>query len=84
MVRPWVSTSPLPCLFVHHLVAGGLLAQKLLETAGELLKTFKRGVEAARTAFDSGVHITAGIALVLMAGAAVLAAVVLRKVPTAG
>jgi DHA2 family multidrug resistance protein-like MFS transporter len=39
---------------------------------------------AARTAFDSGVHITAGIALVLMAGAAVLAAVALRKVPTAG
>ena len=38
---------------------------------------------AARTAFDSGVHITATIALVLMAGAAVLAAVVLRKVPTA-
>ncbi|HET8880406.1 MAG TPA: MFS transporter, partial [Arthrobacter sp.] len=39
---------------------------------------------AARAAFDSGVHITAAIALVLMAGAAVLAAVVLRKVPTAG
>ena len=38
---------------------------------------------AARAAFDSGVHITATIALVLMAGASVLAAVVLRKVPTA-
>ena len=38
---------------------------------------------AARAAFDSGVHITAAIALVLMAGAAALAAVVLRKVPTA-
>ncbi|MET4094917.1 MFS transporter [Arthrobacter sp. UYCu712] len=38
---------------------------------------------AARTAFDSGVHITAAIALVLMAAASVLAAVVLRKVPTA-
>lgn len=38
---------------------------------------------AARAAFDSGVHITASIALVLMAGASVLAAVVLRKVPTA-
>lgn len=38
---------------------------------------------AARAAFDSGVHITAAIALVLMAGASVLAAVVLRKVPTA-
>ncbi len=38
---------------------------------------------AARLAFDSGVHITAAIALVLMAGAAVLTAVVLRKIPTA-
>jgi DHA2 family multidrug resistance protein-like MFS transporter len=38
---------------------------------------------AARAAFDSGVHVTAAIALVLMAGAAVLAAVVLRKVPNA-
>ena len=34
---------------------------------------------AARLAFDSGVHITAAIALVLMAGAAALTAVVLRK-----
>ncbi len=39
---------------------------------------------SARAAFDSGVHITAAIALVLMAAASVLAAVVLRKVPTAG
>ncbi|WP_223984210.1 MFS transporter [Arthrobacter sp. NicSoilB8] len=38
---------------------------------------------AARTAFDSGVHVTAAIALVLMSGACVLAAVVLRKVPKA-
>jgi len=38
---------------------------------------------AARLAFDSGVHTTAAIALALMTGAAVLAAVVLRKVPTA-
>jgi DHA2 family multidrug resistance protein-like MFS transporter len=38
---------------------------------------------AAAAAFDSGVHVTAAIGLVLMAGAAVLAAVVLRKVPTA-
>jgi DHA2 family multidrug resistance protein-like MFS transporter len=38
---------------------------------------------AARFAFDSGVHITAAIALVLMAGAAAVTAVVLRKVPTA-
>ena len=38
---------------------------------------------AARAAFDSGVHVSAAIALVLMASAAVLAAVVLRKVPTA-
>ncbi|MFJ4170103.1 MFS transporter [Paenarthrobacter sp. NPDC089714] len=39
--------------------------------------------EAARVAFESGVHITAAIGLVLMAGAAVLAAVVLRRVPKA-
>ncbi|MEZ2389496.1 MFS transporter [bacterium RCC_150] len=38
---------------------------------------------AARSAFDSGVHITAAIGLVLMAGSAVLAAVVLRRVPKA-
>jgi DHA2 family multidrug resistance protein-like MFS transporter len=38
---------------------------------------------AARTAFDSGVHVTASIALVLMSGACVLAAVVLRSVPKA-
>lgn len=39
--------------------------------------------QAAAAAFDSGVHITAAIGLVLMATAAVLAAVVLRKVPRA-
>jgi DHA2 family multidrug resistance protein-like MFS transporter len=38
---------------------------------------------AAGSAFDSGVHVTAAIGLVLMATAAVLAAVVLRKVPKA-
>jgi DHA2 family multidrug resistance protein-like MFS transporter len=38
---------------------------------------------AARTAFDSGIHITAVIALVLMVLSAVLAAWVLRKVPKA-
>ncbi|MCB5283800.1 MFS transporter [Arthrobacter sp. AL08] len=38
---------------------------------------------AARTAFDSGVHVTAAITMVLMAGTAVLAAVALRKVPKA-
>src|SRR6478736_2881779 len=38
---------------------------------------------AARTAFDSGVHVTASIALVLMSGACVLAAIVLRSVPQA-
>jgi MFS transporter, DHA2 family, multidrug resistance protein len=39
--------------------------------------------QAAASAFDSGVHVTAAIGLVLMATAAVLAAVVLRKVPKA-
>jgi MFS transporter, DHA2 family, multidrug resistance protein len=38
---------------------------------------------AARTAFESGVHVTAAIALGLMAGAAALVAVVLRGVPKA-
>ncbi|MDI3212752.1 MFS transporter [Arthrobacter sp. AL12] len=53
------------------------LAQALPGPLAEAVMT------AARTAFDSGVHITATIALVLMTGASVLAAVVLRKVPTA-
>ena len=53
------------------------LAQALPGPLSEAVMT------AARAAFDSGVHITATIALVLMAGASVLAAVVLRKVPTA-
>ena len=38
---------------------------------------------AAGSAFDSGVHVTAAIGLVLMTTAAVLASVVLRKVPKA-
>jgi DHA2 family multidrug resistance protein-like MFS transporter len=38
---------------------------------------------AARTAFDSGVHITAAIALVLMSGACILAAIALRTAPKA-
>ena len=53
------------------------LAQALPGPLAEAVMT------AARAAFDSGVHITATIALVLMAGASVLAAVVLRNVPTA-
>lgn len=39
--------------------------------------------EAAGAAFDSGLHITAAIGLVLMAASALLAAYVLRKVPKA-
>ncbi|WP_426998304.1 MFS transporter [Pseudarthrobacter sp. N5] len=63
--------------------AGETLAGAV-ELAGTLPSPLAGAVtEAARTAFDSGVHITAAIALVLMAAAAVLAAVVLRKVPTA-
>ncbi|MDQ0635358.1 DHA2 family multidrug resistance protein-like MFS transporter [Arthrobacter pascens] len=55
-----------------------------MELAGTLPAPLADAVRAAaKTAFDSGVHITAAIALVLMAAAAVLAAVVLRKVPTA-
>lgn len=54
------------------------LAQTLPGPAAEAV------MAAARAAFDSGVHVTAAIALALMAGTAVLAAVVLRRVPTAG
>jgi DHA2 family multidrug resistance protein-like MFS transporter len=55
-----------------------------MELAGTLPAPLSESLAtAARAAFDSGVHITAAIALVLMAGAAALAAVVLRKVPKA-
>lgn len=71
-------------------VPAGAAAQagETLAGAAELAHTLpaplaESVMAAARAAFDSGVHITAAIALVLMSGAAVLAAVVLRKVPTA-
>ncbi|XAS68389.1 MFS transporter [Micrococcaceae bacterium Sec5.7] len=72
-------------------LASGAAAHQAGETlagAVELARTLPGPLgaaltDAARAAFDSGVHITAAIALVLMAAAAVLAAVVLRKVPTA-
>jgi DHA2 family multidrug resistance protein-like MFS transporter len=55
-----------------------------VELAGSLPAPVAEGLTAAaRAAFDSGVHITAAIALVLMAGASVLAAVALRRVPLA-
>lgn len=55
-----------------------------MELAGTLPAPLSEALAAAaRAAFDSGVHITAAIALVLMAGAAALAAVVLRGVPKA-
>jgi DHA2 family multidrug resistance protein-like MFS transporter len=55
-----------------------------MELAGSLPAPLAEGLRAAaRAAFDSGVHITAAIALVLMAGASVLAAVVLRRIPRA-
>ena len=55
-----------------------------VELAGTLPAPLAEALAAAaRAAFDSGVHITAAIALVLMAAAAVLSAVVLRKVPRA-
>ncbi|MGO4807224.1 MFS transporter [Arthrobacter sp. 2MCAF15] len=63
--------------------AGETLAGAV-ELAGMLPAPLAEAVTAAaRTAFDSGVHITASIALVLMSGACVLAAVLLRKVPKA-
>jgi len=63
-------------------------ARETLAGAAELAATLPGPLAdavmtAARAAFDSGVHITAAIALILMAGAAVLAAVVLRRVPRA-
>ena len=58
--------------------AGETLAGAV-ELAGLLPAPLAEAVTAAaRTAFDSGVHVTAAIALVLMSGACVLAAVVLR------
>lgn len=55
-----------------------------MELAGTLPAPLAEGLTAAaRAAFDSGVHITAAIALVLMAAASVLAAVVLRRIPCA-
>ncbi|GAA2131386.1 MFS transporter [Arthrobacter humicola] len=63
--------------------AGETLAGAV-ELAGMLPAPLAESVtSAARTAFDSGVHITAAIALVLMSGACVLAAIVLRTVPKA-
>ncbi|MDQ0077069.1 MFS transporter [Arthrobacter oryzae] len=63
--------------------AGETLAGAV-ELAGTLPAPLAESLtDAARAAFDSGVHITAAIALVLMAAAAVLTAVRLRKVPTA-
>jgi DHA2 family multidrug resistance protein-like MFS transporter len=63
-------------------------ARETLAGAMELAETLPAPLAetlaaAARLAFDSGVHITAAIALVLMAAAAVLSAVVLRRVPRA-
>lgn len=63
-------------------------ARETLAGAVELARTLPAPLAdamtaAARHAFESGVHVTAAIALVLMAGAAVLAAVVLRGVPKA-
>ncbi|HKU28964.1 MAG TPA: MFS transporter [Arthrobacter sp.] len=55
-----------------------------MDTAATLPQPMAEALTAAaRSAFESGVHITAAIGLVLMAGAAVLAAVVLRRIPAA-
>ena len=59
-------------------LAGAMEAANLLPSS--LSETVRA---AAAAAFDSGVHITAAIGLVLMATASVLAAVVLRNVPKA-
>jgi MFS transporter, DHA2 family, multidrug resistance protein len=59
-------------------LAGAVEAANLLPSS--LSETVR---DAAAAAFDSGVHVTAAIGLVLMATASVLAAVVLRNVPKA-
>ncbi|TLM80670.1 MFS transporter [Pseudarthrobacter sp. NamE2] len=70
-----------PSAAVHN--AGETLAGAM-EAAAALPAPVADAVRtAAASAFDSGVHVTAAIGLVLMATAAVLAAVVLRKVPKA-
>lgn len=71
----------LPGASLHN--AGETMAGAV-EAAGLLPESVAGAVrDAAAAAFDSGVHITAAIGLALMATAAVLAAVVLRKVPKA-
>jgi DHA2 family multidrug resistance protein-like MFS transporter len=63
--------------------AGETLAGAV-ELAGSLPAPLAEALTAAaRASFDSGVHITAAIGLVLMAAASALAAVVLRRVPRA-
>ena len=63
--------------------AGETLAGAM-ELAGSLPAPLAEALTAAaRASFDSGVHITAAIGLVLMAAASVLAAVVLRRIPRA-
>jgi DHA2 family multidrug resistance protein-like MFS transporter len=87
--------SILTASYQHHLVLPGELSGHAAERSRETLagavdsaSTLPHPlgdalIAGARAAFESGVHITAAIGLVLMAGAAVLAAVVLRRVPTA-
>ncbi|APX01366.1 MFS transporter [Arthrobacter sp. QXT-31] len=63
--------------------AGETLAGAM-ELAGSLPAPLAEALTAAaRASFDSGVHITAAIGLVLMAAASALAAVVLRRIPRA-
>ncbi|MFC9351315.1 MFS transporter [Arthrobacter sp. NPDC057013] len=91
--------SILTASYQQHLTLPGAVAQTVpagsadqaretlagaMEVAGSLPAPLAEGLKAAaRAAFDSGVHITAAIALVLMAAASVLAAVVLRRIPHA-
>ena len=74
----WVHAGP----YWQRRVAEG--SGELADTAAESTAPLADAVrDAAAAAFDSGVHITAAIGLALMATAAVLAAVVLRRVPKA-
>jgi DHA2 family multidrug resistance protein-like MFS transporter len=99
LLGPAVLGSILTASYQHNLLvpagvagaASGTAAHQAGETlagAMELAATLPAPLAealraAARAAFDSGVHITAGIALVLMSGAAALAAAALHRVPKA-
>ena len=86
--RNLVLPDSIPAAAAGHDEHGIAQARETLAGAMELAQALPAPLadtvtSAARAAFESGVHITASIGLGLMAGAAVLVAVVLRGVPKA-